>query len=160
MAGHTAQRTTYAEFKDIMGKFSKVAAEDLKEHAKDHPRRRDLQPRFAFDRARIHNVNRLLQDLKLPAEAIVDLPHYAPDLQKPIEHVHGICKAAFKKMLLVVGMGHDAAFYNTLYEDIFMSLKPGSIKKDIMSLPTTFNHILAPVSKGGSDGGYARKGFN
>jgi hypothetical protein len=62
--------------------------------------------------------------------------------------------------LLVVGMDHDAAFYNNLYEDTFMSLNAGSIKKDIMSLPTTFNHILAPVSKGGSDGGYARKGYN
>lgn len=155
-----AAGTTIAEFEWILKKFQGVAEADAEKHKHLLQDPTQWKPIYSFDRASIHNVHKACAALGCTAEGITPLPHYAPDFQKPVEHVFGYCKAAFRKRLAIIGTTLPMKEYANHFLDIFFSIKPESVKKDIESLPTTYNNILAPLSAGGSNGGYAVKGFN
>jgi hypothetical protein len=161
--GTPAKATTSVEFLEVFERLVKKAIKvaQSQRHLLQNPR--VWQPLFCFDRARIHDlegVEKVLAKHGLPPQCMVDLPHYAYDFQKPIEHVHGTCKRWFRKALHTTGVNMDEQSYHSLYEQAFMQLNVDSIRKDIESLPAMYQHILAPLSQGGSEGGYARKPYN
>lgn len=155
--GQAARSTTQAEFEDIMKKIHKAATQQCREHRNELANPRKWTPLYSFDRARIHNVEKLANSTGIPRESIIDMPHYAPDLQKPVEHFHGWLKPEFRNMLLVLGnVGGDRAKYHDMLSELKDQYPVESIKRDILSLPDTYRTILRPVSEGGSGGAYAQ----
>lgn len=158
--GQTAKGTTTAEFEWVLSHVREHAEDDAFKHRHLLKNPKKWRPMYGFDRARIHNVQKALAALKCAAKQILPIPHYAPDFQKAVEHVHGYCKSMFRKRLRTISPMLPIADLAAHYDDIFFSVKAESVRKDIESLPLTYKHILQPISEGGSDGGYAMKGFN
>jgi hypothetical protein len=120
----------------------------------------NFTPILCFDRPNIHDPI-AVQDAG--PECIVDMYHYAADMQKVVEHCHGNNDRLLALRVLELGTGgvRTGKFWHDELRRIHMECTTvEGLQADINSLPATWAHIKTPVAEGGSGGRMARKPFN
>jgi hypothetical protein len=119
------------------------------------------QPVYSFDNWSGHEqaVQALHLDLKEGTRA--PLPAKSPDMHKVIEHVFNTVQNEFGKRLWLHPGKHEMSTYLAVLEDIlFNFITVESVRRDVESLPRTYDHIMTPVADGGRGGQCATHGFN
>ena len=148
---------------DIAEQIWEDAGAVLYEHRHELQDPANWNPILAFDRPRIHDVDQLLERIKMVEEAVVDMCHYAGDMQKVIEHCHANNQRVLSERVLDLGtkgqykgkFWHDELCRTHMHENSVESLR-----KDVLSLPATYKHISAPIDQGGSAGKTALPPYN
>lgn len=52
---------------------------------------------WSFDNDNVHNKRRLMQEVGVPKQSILDVPPYSPDFQQPIEHAWNRVKTVMQQ---------------------------------------------------------------
>jgi hypothetical protein len=108
--------------------------------------------RYAFDPATFHEHAKEIKALK--PEEILPGAAKSPDLQKVIEHVHGLVKTAYAKKLQMADLSTTREELVAKFDEIVEEhVHDSGIKLDIESLPETYEQILE------SQGYYPASGY-
>lgn len=144
--GDPARGPTSEEFlhvmKDFRGEALKVAAQ--------HPSvfTTGVRPKFSFDNPPIHN-RAALATIDIKPEDRVRLPPRSPDMHKVIEHIFGTLTRAMNVSLAKDPTLNTVPKYKAELERLFKSvITPESVRKDVASLPATYDCILNDVDGG------------
>lgn len=155
-----AKGITTEEFVDVADKIWVDAGAKLYEELCEKEGVAEWSPILSFDRPRIHNEGAVLEKLAVTEDAVLKLCHYAPDIQKVIEHCHAILNRILQQKVLEIGTNQPPQVFHSVLKDAFMSMKQDSLRRDILSLDATLEHIMKPTSQGGTGGGFARRPYN
>lgn len=108
------------------------------------------QPYYVMDLPKVH-LGAKKQLMKMGIK-FWPQPRYAPDFNKPIEHVFGWMSRAFKKWVTGIKEKISPGRAWKKLQQIFYSASPKGLDKDVLSLPRTWRHVATPRAKGGSGG--------
>lgn len=119
------------------------------------------QPVYSFDNWSGHKQAAEALHLDVKEGTRAPLPPKSPDMHKVIEHVFNTVQNEFGKRLWMHPGEHDMSTYLAVLEDIlFNFITVESVRKDIDSLPKTYEHIMTPVASGGRGGKCAVPPYN
>ena len=104
--------------------------------------------KFSFDNPPIHNTCPLAEANIEPRDR-VRLPPRSPDMHKAIEHVFGTLTTAMNHALAKDPDLKTVPQYKAKLEELFQEkITPASVRKDVESLPATYEYILHKADGG------------
>ena len=143
--GEDAKSVTEREFNDMLKELVKL----LEEKKKDAGLQAQDKFYLCYDNASVHESARKVLGTKWLRW---EHPAKSPECNKPVEHIHAVLDAHMHKWVreqLRQNPTHRLSPEECLAENskVFHALPVNSIYKDVMSLPDTWNAIVA--AKGG-----------
>ena len=165
LKGSEAQTITAQEFlQKVMKPLRKLAERILAEHAH---LLKSTEPIYSLDKYSVHmraiESSGWLHDSGDTSGNVFPLPHHAPDIHKVIQHVHGGLTRSMNKFVTELRRGGGSPrVYRLHLKHLFHDkvVTADSVRKDVDSLIETLQIIAKPVSKGGTNGDWAPKGYN